>query len=130
MGTYVSLHGRAIGYDSDTREFIYDGVTDGATAASTAANISARGITTMGSSAAKAYTLTGPIPGAYKTLTYITTSTGAHVVTLASGTFTSTSGSSFNTATFNAIGQTLSLQAISTSRYVCLGAPTAALTAV
>lgn len=118
---YVSLHGRAFGFDSDTRSLIRDGIEGGfgdhaVSSASTAVNITPRGTTTM-SSAVKDYTMTAPITGVQKQLTTLTTSTGIRTVTLASGTFQSTAGSSWVKATFTGQGQQLSLQALSTALF-------------
>ena len=85
----------------------------GVTAASTAANISNAAITTLGSTAAKAYTLDAPEAGVMKTITMTGGTTEAQTVTLASGTFDGTN----NTATFNAAAETLKLEGLSTAAF-------------
>lgn len=122
---YISLHGRAFGFDSDTGAIIRNGVEGGsgdetvsaATAATTAAAISPRGITTLSSSAAKGYTLTAPITGVQKILTATTTSTAARTITLASGTFATTTSSTYSAAAFAGEGFSLVLTALSTSLF-------------
>lgn len=123
MGAYVSLHGNKFGFDADTGATLIgpgDAAVSAATSATTATVITARGNTTLSSSAAKGYTLAAPIPGIAKTLTATTTSTAARTVTLASGTFQTTSGSSFTAAAFAGQGQSLSLQALSTALFQVL----------
>lgn len=122
MGTYVSLHGRAFGFDSQngaiqrpafTPEFNDD---EGVTAATTASNAKFRGTTTLGATAAKDYTMNAPsAAGLPARLTSLTTSTAARTMTLASGNFQSTAGSSFTKLTFNGIGQAVQLVALSTA---------------
>lgn len=124
MGTYISLHGRMVGYDSDNAKLQRPGVSssyedeEGLSAASTASNIKLRGTTTLGSSSAKDYTMNAPgalDTGIRKTLTTTTTSTAARTVSLASGTFQTTVGTSAQKITFNGIGQNVELVALSTS---------------
>lgn len=125
MGTFVSLHGRKFGFDSETGALIRDGIEGGAgdasvqsaTSATTATAITPRGITTLSSSAAKGYTLTAPITGVPKTLTATSSSTAIRTVTLASGTFGTTAGSTFTAAAFDGEGDTLILTALSTALY-------------
>lgn len=88
--------------------------------ASTASNIPAGGHTSLAATTAAAYTMNGPVTGVPKTLHATSTSTG-QTVTLASGTFSSTAGSSQNRATFTGIGQSLTLMALSTSLFAVLG---------
>ena len=126
MGTYVSLHGRAFGFDSETGALQRPGFDsfdnqEGVTAASTAANLKWRGTTTLGSTAAKDYTLNAPVAGVDKALTTISTSTAVRTVSLASGNFQSTAGSSFTKLTFNGIGQGVFLQALSTALVAVMG---------
>ncbi|HEX9721497.1 MAG TPA: hypothetical protein VGA59_17400, partial [Ramlibacter sp.] len=96
MGTYVSLHGRAFGFDSVTGALQRPGFdtlndAEGVTAATTASNTKFRGVTTLGSTAAKDYTMNAPAAaGLPATLTTISTSTAARTVSLASGNFQST----------------------------------------
>lgn len=118
MGTFVSLHGRAYGIESETGVPVVHGDTNGVTSLSTASVIPARGTTVLGSSAAKDYTMAGPIPGVTKKLVYGVSSTGSHTVTLVSGTFFSTAGSSQNKATLASTGQSLTLEGLSTSKYM------------
>lgn len=121
MGTYVSLHGRALGFDSESGALQRPGFGDsydndeGVTAATTAANLKWRGAATLGSSAAKDYTLNTPIAGVTKNLAATTTSTAVRTVSLATGNFQSTAGSSFIKLTFNGIGQAIALQALSSA---------------
>lgn len=118
----VSLHGRALGFDSDVGQLVYNGETEGLTTApSTATNISNRGFTSLGSSANKDFTMAAPIAGVVKTLAYGAATTGAQTVTLASGTFVSTSGSSQNRATLDSTGKAITLQGLSTSKFQVVG---------
>jgi hypothetical protein len=119
---YLSLHGRAFGYDTITGAIQRPGFTDtfndeeAVNAASTASNVKFRGVTTFGATAAKSYTMNAPLAaGLPSALTTTTTSTAIRDVTLASGNFQTTAGSSFTKATFNGIGQSLTLQALSTA---------------
>jgi hypothetical protein len=123
MGTFVSLHGHAFGFDTDSGAIqrpalgLFDN-EEGVTAASTAANIKWRGTTTMNTTAAKDYTLNAITPatiGMSKRLTSITTSTAVKTVSLTSATFLTTLASSALKATFTFQNQSLTLTAISTS---------------
>lgn len=125
MGTYVSQHGRALGFDSEHGSIqrpSFSGNFDddeGLSAASTASNIKWRGVSTITTTAAKAYTLNAPpfaSLGCKKTISSLSTSTaGASTVTLASGTFVSTAGSSQNRLTWNNGACHVILQALSTA---------------
>lgn len=123
MGTYVSLHGRILGFDTDSGAIQRPGLDtfdneEGVTAASTASNIKWRGTTTLGTTAAKDYTLNAPTPatiGMCKQLCTITTSTAIKTVSLASGNFLTTLGTSTFKATFTFQNQALSLIALSTA---------------
>jgi hypothetical protein len=123
MGVYVSLHGRAIGYDAESGAIQRPGLDsfdneDGVTAASTAANIKWRGTTTMNTTAAKDYTLNAITPatvGMYKQLCSITTSTAIKTVSLTNATFVTTIASSVHKASFTFQNQALSLVAVSTA---------------
>lgn len=119
---FLSLHGRAFGFNTITGAIERPGFTDSfndeeaVTAASTASNTKFRGVTTLGATAAKSYTMNAPAAaGLPLVLTTISTSTAVRDVTLASGNFASTAGSSFTKATFNGIGQSLQLQSVSTA---------------
>src|SRR5688572_29118477 len=126
MGTFISLHGRAQGFDSQhgaiQRPAFSDLLDDdeGLSAATTSANIKWRGTSTITTTAAKAYTLNAPpYPGVAfrKIITSSSTSTaGASTVTLASGTFVSTAGSSQNRLTWNNGACSVTLVALSTSQ--------------
>lgn len=118
---YVSLHGRAFGFDSDTKKVVRDGRDwEGVTAytsASSAAIDGYPGIATM-SSAATAFTLDPPaFAGAIKTLTTLTTSTLARTLTRVSTALyiQSTDGSTMVKASFASQGASLTLRALSTS---------------
>lgn len=119
---YLSLHGRAFGFDTITGAIQRPGFSDNyddeeaVNAASTAANIKWRGTTTTNSTAAKTYTLNAPLAaGLPKTLTATSSSTVARIIALASGTFQTTAGSSFTGLTFTGVGQTVVLTALSTA---------------
>lgn len=120
MGAYVSLHGRAFGFDAETGALIRNGTEGGygdesVTAASTAANLTPRGVTTFSSTVATTYVLETPIAGLIKTLVATGASTIARTVTLASGTYQSTTGSTLTKVTLSAIGQSITLRGISTA---------------
>lgn len=118
---YVSLHGRAFGFDSDTKKIEregrdWDGVT-AYTSGSSAAIDGYPGIATM-SSAATSFTLDPPaFVGALKTLTTLTTSTLVRAVTRVSTALyiQSTDGSTMVKASFASGGASLTLRALSTS---------------
>jgi hypothetical protein len=93
------------------------------TAATTASNISAGGLTTLGSSAGAnpAYNIDAPVPGVRKVLASIGASTGQTVSSTGAGaTFSSTTGVA-GLLTFTGIGQTVELVGRSTSQYVIVG---------
>lgn len=123
MGAYVSLHGKALGFDADTGGLQRPGFTefdneDGVTAASTASNIKWRGTTTMATTAAKDYTLNAPslsAVGTNKSICSITTSTAIKTVSLATGNFLTTAGTSTLKATFTFMNQSVTLVALSTA---------------
>lgn len=118
----ISLHGRAFGFDSETGAIVRNGIEGGSgdetvSAASTASNIAPRGVTTLAATAAKAYTLTAPITGLTKRLYNTAVTTTVQTVTLASGTFRTTAGSTFTVASFGTVGQALTLTALSTALF-------------
>lgn len=125
MGTYVSLHGRAFGFDTQhgtiqRPAFAADFEDEESiTAPTTAANIKWRGAATLTTTAARAHTLNAPpfaSLGVLKRLVCNTTSTSnATTVTLASGNFQSTAGSSFTKLSFAGLNQSCLLQALSTA---------------
>lgn len=125
MGTYVSLHGRAFGFDTQhgtiqRPAFAADFEDDESiTAPTTAANIKWRGAATLSTTAARAHTLNAPpfaSLGVLKRLVCTTTSTAnATTVALASGNFQSTAGSSFTKLTFQGLNHAVMLQALSTA---------------
>lgn len=123
MGVYVSLHGRAIGFDSDSGAIQRPGLpqydnAEGVTAASTATNIKWRGTTTMNTTAAKDYTLDAIVPatvGMSKQLCSITTSTAIKTISLTSATFLTTLASSVLKASFTFQNQALLITPISTA---------------
>ena len=122
MGVPVSLHGRKFAIDAESGATIVDGLTNGlTTAASTGTTIPPRGLTAIASTGALAFTLAAPVADAVKTIVSTVVSTAVRTVTLASGTFLSTAGSSQNRATFNNIGQALQLEALSTSLWAVTG---------
>lgn len=120
---YVSLHGRAFGFDTDAGKIQRPGFTDyddeeGLTVASTAANIKWRGMTTITTTAAKDYTLNAPVTatiGLSKTICQTSSSTAIKTVSLASGTFLTTLASSALKATFNFANQAVTMTALSTA---------------
>lgn len=123
---FVSLHGRAFGFDTDTGAIIRNGVEGGygneaVSAASTATTITARGVTTLGATAAKDYTMAAPIAGVEKRLICTGATTLAQTVTLAAGTFVSTAGTTANKASFDSLGEALTLVGLSTSQYAVFG---------
>jgi hypothetical protein len=120
MATYhddiqVSLHGRRAGLNKDDY-FITRGVKNFLAAASTAVTIPRDGLSTLSSSSGT-YTLEAPMTGVMKRVTTLTTSTLVRTVTLASGNFQTTSGSSFITASFAGQGIALTLEGLSTALF-------------
>ena len=88
------------------------------TSASTGTQITAGGVTSIGSSADQTFILAPPIGGARKTIFCTSTSTGIRTVRLSTslgGTFESTLGSSFRAYTLTNQGQALNLVGLSTS---------------
>lgn len=122
---YLSLHGRAIGYDTFHGQIQRPAFSDSfeddesITAPTTSASIKWRGAATLSTTAARAHTLIAPpfaSLGVTKQLVCTTTSTSnATTVTLASGNFVSTAGSSFSKLTFAGLNQSVFLQALSTA---------------
>jgi hypothetical protein len=131
MGTYKSLHGRDIGFDSEhgTLQRPSAGANfdedEGVSAASTAATMKWRGTSTITTTAAKAYNLAAPpfaSLGCVKKICSLSTSTaGASTVTLVSGSFVTTGGSSFNRLTWNNGACHVTLQALSTALVAVIG---------
>ena len=130
----VSLHGRRFGIDKDNNLIAADSAgelhvalrpaKDRVSAASTGATISGDGVSTLPGTGAVAYTLAAPRTGNRKVLYSNAGTTAARTVTLESGTFHSTAGSSQNRATFASTllnGQSLTLEAISTALYAVVG---------
>jgi hypothetical protein len=125
MGTFVSQHGRAFGFDSTHGSLQRPGFSDtfeddeSVTAPTTSANIKWRGVATLSTTGARAHTLNAPpyaALGVLKRLICTTTSTAnATTVTLASGNFQSTAGSSFTKLTFQGLNHSVLLQALSTA---------------
>jgi hypothetical protein len=126
MGAYVSLHGHLVGVDSESGALRRPGLDssfsseESVTVPTTSANIKWRGVSTITTTGAADYTLNAPttptIGMAKRIIAALTsTSTAARTVTLASGTFQTTAGSSFLKLTFNGSGQAISLQALSTA---------------
>lgn len=119
---FLSLHGRAFGFNTITGAIERPGFSDNlndeeaVVAASTASNAKFRGLTTLGATAAKDYTMNAPLAaGLPAVLTTTSTSTAIRTMTLASGNFQSTAGSSFTKLSFNGQGQSIQLQALSTA---------------
>lgn len=124
--SYVSLHGRAFGFDTETKQVVRDGRNwDGLTAytsASSAAIDGYPGVATL-SSAATSFTLDPPaFAGAIKTLTTLTTSTLVRAVTRVSTALYmhSTDGSTMVKANFAGQGGSLTLLALSTSLWAVI----------
>jgi hypothetical protein len=115
----VSLHGRRTGLDKDdflaARGYRYE-----LEAGSTGTTIPNGGLTSLSSSSGT-YSLQAPKSGIEKILTTLTTSTLVRQVTLASGNFQSTAGSSFITASFDGQGETLTLIGLSTALFGVVG---------
>jgi hypothetical protein len=111
----VSLHGRRLGLDKDDY-LITKGLRLSVVAGSTATTIAQGGLTSLSSSSGT-FTLEAPRAGLEKLLTTLTTSTLVRTVTLASGNFQTTSGSSFITATFAGQNFQLRLMGLSTAIY-------------
>ena len=123
---YVSLHGRAFGFDADTKKIERDGRDwDGITArtsASSAVIDGYPGVTTL-SSAAVSYTLDPPqFAGAVKTLTTLTTSTLIRAITRVSTALyiQSTDGSTMVKANLASGGASLTLRAVSTALWAVI----------
>jgi hypothetical protein len=121
---YVSLHGRAFGFDSESGKLQRPGAShlyddeEGLTEASSVSNIKWRGTTTIGSTGATGYTLNAPKSidlGIRKRIFATANSTAVRTVTLASGNFQSTAGVTANILSFNGQGQSIELVALSTA---------------
>lgn len=118
---YVSLHGRAFGFDSETGKVIREGRDWGGITARTSGSSAAidgyPGVTTL-SSAATSFTLDPPaFAGVVKTLTTLTTSTLVRAVTRVSTALyiASTDGTTMVKANFAGQGGSLTLIGLSTS---------------
>lgn len=120
----TSIHGRYVGQDRNGALLAHKGViardfTHDLNAATTSANIGNGGVSTIPGTAAAVITMDAPATGIEKiiALTSTSTSTAARTVALASGTFMSTAASTYNTLTFNGMGQTIRLIGLSTARF-------------
>jgi hypothetical protein len=118
---YVSLHGRAFGFDSETGHTSFNGVNPNAVTAYTSATTAAidghPGVVTL-SSAAVSYTLAAPVAaGIVKQLTTLTTSTLVRAITRVSTALyiQSTDGTTMVKASLASQGASLTLRALSTS---------------
>ena len=113
----TSIHGRRFGLGE------HDQVVSGdqnVQAASTSANLAPVGVHTLTSTSAVTYTLDAPAPGNEVILSYTSTGTVANYVTLDSGNFLSTAGSSATTILFSAQGQHAHLRGVSTALWQVL----------
>lgn len=119
MGALVSLHGRALGFDADTGVLSRHGVTDGPTAASTSAALARSGVSTLGATAAKDYTLEAPKAGVRKTL--VSTNGTTQTVTATGATFLTTAGSTPNKVSMESTGAFLELVGLSTALWAVVG---------
>jgi hypothetical protein len=118
---YVSLHGRAFGFDSDSKKISRDGRDwEGVSAYSSGSSAvidGHPGIVTL-SSAAVSYTLDPPqFAGALKQITTLTTSTLVRAITRVSTALyiQSTDGTTMVKANLASQGASLTLRALSTS---------------
>lgn len=135
----TSVHGRRLGLDKDGYLTGPAGIRvpdvqigasgselsqSAVTAASTSANISAAGVTSLGSSAGAnpTYNINAPKPGIRKSLVSIGASTGQIVSSTGAGaTFTSTATGISLKATFVGLGQALDLIGLSTASWGVVG---------
>ncbi len=122
----TSIFGRRVGLSNDqylVGPLDNKTVTQQATTLTTGTVINPHGFTGVSSSTNTTWAMAAPVEGVGKQLAATSTSTGTMVVQLPSGvTFLTTAGSSFNQATFNAIGQAVELFGVSTSVYAAIGA--------
>lgn len=113
-----SIVGRRFGIDKDGYWGGEKTLKDNVTVASTGTVIEPWGVTSFGSTAAKGYSMSAPVPGVEVLLACTQASTGAlQTVTLASGTFDGTN----HIATFNAAGDNLFLKGLTTSLFAVVG---------
>lgn len=87
---------------------------------STAVALGAGGLSPL-SSATATYSLSAPQTGIPKTVFTTSTSTNVRTITLASGNFQTTAGTSFITYTLAGGGQYISLVGLSTAAYLVVG---------
>ena len=83
--------------------------------ASTASNVSAGGLTLLSATAAKSYTMDPPVTGIGKEIVFTDTTTLAQSVTLESGTFRTTDGTTQNKLAFDLVGESVRLVGESTA---------------
>ena len=116
----TSIHGRRLGLDQDSALV---GVTDvrkavtAATSATTATAIPNYGLTTIAAATGATWVMAAPAPGLSKELVTSTTSTGTMIITLASGSFVSTGGTSATAITFNGVGDRATLTGLTTASF-------------
>lgn len=111
-----SVLGKMFGINKDGFSVAKDQDVVAATSATTGTDLLNGGITTL-SSAATVWRLDPPTPGLLKTITSLSTSTSNRAVTLESGNFVSTGGSTFTTLVFQGLNYGVELLGLSTALY-------------
>lgn len=99
------------------------------TSPTTADTVSPGGTSVFSGTAAKAYNLAAPVPGVRKVLACTHVSTVAKTITLESGNIVSTAQSTIQSIAFIGLGQSVTLEGLSTANYIITGvtgAPTIA----
>ncbi len=116
----TNLFGRRLGLDPNgfivgakpVREVVTNATTD-----TTATDIPNHGFHTVSSTTAGGWDVADPVPGCHLTITAISAST--NTLTFNSATIYSTAGIESDTAVMNALGESITLQGVSTSQWVC-----------
>ena len=111
-----SVLGKLFGLNKDGFIVAKDQDIVPATSATTGTDLLNGGITTL-SSAATVWRLDPPTPGITKVITSISTSTSNRAVSLESGNFVSTAGSSFTNLVFQGLNYGVELLGLSTALY-------------
>lgn len=116
----TSIHGRRLGIDNDG--FLVGAkpvrnIVTNATTSTTATDIPNSGYHTVNSTTDGGWDVADPVPGCEVTITAISAST--NTLTFNSATVYSTNGIASSQAVMNALGESITLQGVSTSQWVC-----------
>ena len=124
MPVMTSIHGRRIGLDSNDALLVKQKLTGtklAGTSDSTATKLANNGFVTVVTTTNDTWVLSDPEPGCLVTLMTGSSSTGTHSINLGNAVAYSTEGIASTTATLIGMGAALTLYAVSTGIWRCVG---------